>query len=119
MRQNLDNLDFILRAEKKSEFACTVGMTRRKHFRTQLTETPRYCAEFLKSVVIFEVLSRTLSPPALSAECVLLHPHRDQSVGSREWKRRGPLHSFHPVDPKSLRRKPQLTVWRVASRETA
>lgn len=60
--------------------------------------------------------------------CVWLHPRWDQwekkwnstdSVGSREWKRWGPLHSFHTVNPKYLRLKPQLTGWRIASRETA
>lgn len=32
MRQNLDVLNFIIKAEKKSEFAYTVGITRRKQF---------------------------------------------------------------------------------------
>lgn len=35
---------------------------------------------------------------------------RPTNVGPREWKRRGPLHSFHTVNLKYLRLKPQLMV---------
>lgn len=40
MRQNLAVLNFIIKGENKSEFAYTVGMTRRKQFKTRrLTDT--------------------------------------------------------------------------------
>lgn len=39
------------------------------------------------------------------------------NAGPREWKRWGPLHSFHTVNLKYFRRKPQLMVEHISPRE--
>lgn len=44
---------------------------------------------------------------------------RPENVGPREWKRWGPLHSFHTVNLKYLRLKPQLMVLHISPCEVA
>lgn len=110
MRQNLDVLNFIIKAERKSEFAYTVGMTAVSD--SQINRNPQILPWHCEEYSDFKVLSMQCSFPrtTLCLMCVWLYLQWDQwekkwnstdSVGSREWKRWGSL-TFLPYSQSEI-----------------